>query len=109
MTPEALKEVQAWAKRNNRKAAKLISVKDGVYDIVYFDKGKVRIGTVRDGMLTRYGINCRGAMSSPNPLSLWQREAFACSPSDVDCMISYLNETCALPDFDFNSIKDLRP
>lgn len=109
MSPEAQKEVQAWAKRNNRKAARLISEKDGVYDIVYFDKGKARVGKVKDGMYTRYGITCRGAMYSTDPMSLWQFEAGACTQADVAVMVAYLNDTCDLPPFDFASIKDLRP
>lgn len=109
MTPEAQKEVQAWVKRNNRKCARLISYKDGVYDIVYFDKGKVRVGTVRDGMFSRYGIKCRGAMYSEDPMSLWQFEAGACTQADVDVMVAYLNDACSLPEFDFASIKEVRP
>ena len=48
-------DILKWVKRNNRKDARLISYKDGVYDLVYFDKGKVRIGTLKDGMYCRHG------------------------------------------------------
>lgn len=102
-------DVLKWVKRNNRKDARLISYKDGVYDLVYFDKGKVRIGTVKDGMYCRYGINCRGAMYSEDPMSLWQLGPGACSIDDVTIMQSYLADTCDLPYFDFAQIKGVRP
>lgn len=102
-------DVLKWVKRNNRKGARLISYKDGVYDIVYFDKGKARVGTVKDGMYCRYGISCRGAMYSEDPMSLWQAGGGACSINDVRVMQSYLADTCQLPQFDFSQIKEVRP
>ncbi|BAG75054.1 TPA: hypothetical protein L4V44_006059 [Pseudomonas aeruginosa] len=101
-------DVLKWVKRNNRKDARLISYKDGVYDLVYFDKGKVRIGTLKDGMYCRYGINCRGAMHSEDPMSLWQSSGGACSSNDVKIMQAYLSGGCTLPVFDFSQIKGLK-
>lgn len=103
-----IKEVDAWVKRANKKKAKLIR-KDGAdYHIVYFDKGKVRVGVVSDGMLTRYGIKCRGAMYDENPLSLWQSGPGSCDLNDVEIMQDYLRGDSDLPDFDFSKIKNLR-
>lgn len=101
-------EVQKWVKRNNRKRAKLVSKRGGVYEIVYFDRGKVRVGSVEDGQYCRYGIKSRGAMYSTDPMSLWQSGPGACSIEDVNLMQQYLEGTCSFPDFDFGQIKDLR-
>lgn len=101
-------DIQKWIKRSNRKAAKLIGTECGRHQIVYFDKGKVRVGTVEDGMYCRYGISCRGAMYSTDPMSLWQSGPGSCSQYDVQVMTDYLNDNCSLPDFDFGSIKNLR-
>lgn len=105
---EYSEEIQKWIKRNNRKQARLVSYVDGVYLIVYFDKGKVRIGTVKDGMYCRYGINCFGAMTSTDRLSLWQFVAGACSEEEVQVMIDYLKGESQLPAFDFGYIKRMR-
>ena len=101
-------DIQKWIKRSNRKSAKLISIEGCVYNIVYFDKGKARVGVLRDGMYCRYGISCRGAMYSEDPMSLWQSGPGACSLYDVTVMQEYLAGTCELPDFDFGSIKGLK-
>ena len=101
-------DVKKWIKRSNRKHAKLIKYMDGRYDIVYFDKGKVRVGCVKDGMYCRYGIACRGSMYSTDPMSLWQSGPGACSLNDTHIMADYLNDCCDLPDFDFGSITGLR-
>jgi hypothetical protein len=100
-------DIQKWIKRSNRKAAKLINHEDGKYRIVYLDKGKVRVGVVRDGMYCRYGVSCYGAMYSTDPMSLWQSGPGACTQGDVQIMTDYLNDTSALADFDFGSIKEL--
>lgn len=100
--------VQQWIKRSNRKNAKLISEQAGAYRIVYFDKGKARVGVVTDGMYCRYGIGCVGAMAEPDVMSLWQSSPGACTQADVTVMIDYLNNTCALPAFDFGSLKNLK-
>lgn len=101
-------DIQKWIKRSNRKGAKLIRTEGDVHHIVYFDKSKVRVGVVRDGMYCRYGITCRGAMYSTDPMSLWQSGPGACTQEDVQIMADYLNEASTLPDFDFGSIKDLK-
>lgn len=101
-------EIAQWVKKSNRKNAKLISTEGCTYNIVYFDKGKVRVGSVRDGMYCRYGISCRGAMYSEDPMSLWQSFAGSCNQVDVKIMQDYLAGTCNLPGFDFGSIKDMR-
>ncbi|AZD86571.1 hypothetical protein F2A37_16710 [Pseudomonas chlororaphis] len=103
-----MSDIQNWIKRSNRKAAKLIKSSLGAHDIVYFDKGKVRVGTLQDGMYCRYGISCRGAMVSADPMSLWQSGPGACTREDVQIMTDYLNGTSSLQDFDFGSIKDLK-
>jgi hypothetical protein len=97
-------DIRKWVKRSNRKAARLIKSVDGLHDIVYFDKGKARVGYVRDGMYCRYGISCRGAMYSSDPMSLWQSGPGACSMEDVKIMSDYLEGKCDLPEFDFGSI-----
>lgn len=99
--------VAKWVKRNNKKCAKLMSSIGGVYEIVYFDKGKVRVGVVRDGMYCRYGIDCFGAMTSTDPLSLWQSHAGTCTPLNVKHMQDYLEERSELPDFDFSTLRNL--
>lgn len=101
-------EIKKWIKRSNRKEAKLISVEGCTYNIVYFDKGKVRVGVLRDGMYCRYGISCRGAMYSQDPMSLWQSGPGACTEKDVKIMQAYLSGESELPDFDFGSIKELK-
>lgn len=100
-------EIGKWIKRSNRKNARLIKSEGGQHQIVYFDKGKARVGYVRDNMLCRYGISCRGAMSSTDPMSLWQAESGACTQKDVQIMIDYLDGKSELPEFDFASIKGL--
>lgn len=100
-------EIKKWIKRSNRKAAKLIRTESGKHHIVYFDKGKVRVGVVHDGMYCRYGISCRGAMYSADPMSLWQSGPGACTQADVQIMADYLSDTSSLPDFDFGSINGL--
>lgn len=101
-------EIKQWIKKSNRKEAKLISIEGCTYNIVYFDKGKARVGAVRDGMYCRYGISCRGAMHSQDPMSLWQSFAGSCTQADVKIMQDYLAGTSPLPDFDFGSIKDMK-
>ncbi|RVD77037.1 hypothetical protein [Pseudomonas koreensis] len=101
-------DIQKWIKRSNRKAAKLIRTESGKHHIVYFDKGKARVGVVADGMYCRYGVACRGAMYSTDPMSLWQSGPGACTQADVQIMVDYLSDTSALPDFDFGSIKELK-
>lgn len=101
-------DVKLWIKRSNRKNAKLISVDAGVYRIVYYDKGKARVGVVQDGMYCRYGVSCLGAMAEPDIMRLWQSGPGACTQDDVKVMIDYLNETCTLPSFDFGVIKNLK-
>lgn len=100
--------IQKWIKRSNRKGAKLIRTDSGKHHIVYFDKGKARVGVVEDGMYCRYGISCRGAMYSTDPMSLWQSGPGSCAQVDVQIMSDYLNDTCALPNFDFGSIKGMK-
>lgn len=100
-------EIQKWIKRSNRKQAKLISTEGCVHNIVYFDKGKARVGVVRDGMYCRYGVSCRGAMYNADPMSLWQSGPGSCTQADVQIMTDYLNDTCSLPDFDFGSLKEM--
>lgn len=101
-------QVQAWVKRNNRKKARLIEYSNGVYHIVYSDRGKVRIGTVKDGMHTRYGISAHGAMASESVLSLWQSGPNAVSEQDVAIMQAYHRGECNLPEFDFGTIQGLQ-
>ena len=100
-------EIQKWIKRSNRKDAKLISTEGCTYNIVYFDKGKARVGTLRDGMYCRYGVSCRGAMHSTDRMSLWQSGPGTCTEGDVKIMQDYLEGESDLPDFDFGSIKNL--
>lgn len=100
-------DIQKWVKRSNRKEARLIKSEDGVHTIVYFDKGKVRVGEVKDGMYCRYGIRCRGAMYSEDQLSLWQSGGGAVSFGEVGIMQAYIRGECGLPVFDFGSIKNL--
>ena len=101
-------DIQKWIRRSNRKSARLVKSENGLHDIVYFDKGKVRVGCVRDGMYCRYGISCRGAMTSIDPMSLWQSGHGSCTQEDVLVMQSYLDDTCSLPEFDFGQIKGLK-
>jgi len=101
-------DIQKWIKRSNRKAAKLVRTEDGKHHIVYFDKGKARVGVVEDGMYCRYGVSCRGAMYSVDPMSLWQSGPGSCTQEDVQIMTDYLSGTSTLPNFDFGSIKDLK-
>lgn len=103
-----MNEVESWIKKSNKKKAKLISYESGVYDIVFFHNGKVRIGTVKDGMHTRYGITTRGAMTSDNILTLWQSGAGSVSEEDVKIMQDYYLGNCDLPNFDFSVILDLK-
>lgn len=100
-------EIQKWIKRSNRKKAKLVRTEGAIHYIVYFDKGKARVGTVSDGMRCRYGINCYGAMPNTDPFYCWQAEPGACDETDVQVMVDYLNGESTLPDFDFASIKNL--
>lgn len=99
--------VSEWVKKSNKKNAKLISYKDGVYDIVFYFNGKVRIGSVKDGQYCRYGISTRGAMSSDCITSLWQSGPYACSEDDIKIMQNYMSNSCKLDGFDFSVIKDL--
>lgn len=101
-------DIQKWIKRSNRKQAKLVRTEGANHYIVYFDKGKARVGIVRDGMCCRYGIICYGAMPNTDPFYCWQASPGACDEADVQVMIDYLNGVSQLPDFDFASIKDLR-
>jgi len=101
-------DIQKWIKRSNRKAAKLIRTNDGKHHIVYFDKGKARVGVVHDGMYCRYGISCRGAMYSTDPMSLWQSGPGSCTAEDVKVMQDYLHGSSNYPDFDFGSIKGMK-
>lgn len=100
--------VAKWIKRSNRKMAKLYSVDNGTYTLIYQDKGKVRLGVVKDGMHTRYGIVCVAAMATPNVLSLWQNGNGACSQAHVEAMQAYFNDGGNLPDFDFATIQGLK-
>ncbi|BDR25655.1 hypothetical protein Cassandra_0206 [Pseudomonas phage Cassandra] len=101
-------DVLKWIKRNNRKNARLISYIDGIYNIVYFDAGKARVGIVKDNMHCRYGIHSRGSMYSKDIMSLWQSSTGSCSPDDVKIMQDYLDDKCILPEFDFSQIKNLK-
>ncbi len=101
-------DIEKWIKRSNRKNALLVKTEDGVHTIVYFDKGKARIGEVHDGMLCRYGVHCRGAMYSQDPLSLWQSGGGSVSMREVEIMQEYLRGESSLPKFDFSDIKGLR-
>lgn len=101
-------DIEKWIKRSNRKNAKLISYNEGSYKILYFDKGKVRIGYVKDGMYCRYGISCCGAMSSESLLSLWSSGPGSVSEEDVKNMQEYLRGESDFPDFCFSSIKNLK-
>lgn len=101
-------DIQKWIKRSNRKKAKLVCTEGRHHYIVYFDKGKARVGFVSDGMYCRYGITCYGAMPNTDPFYCWQSEPGACDESDVKVMTDYLNGECELPDFDFGSVKELK-
>lgn len=100
-------DVDKWIKQSNKKQAKLISYENGIYNIVFYFKGKVRIGTVKDGMLCRYGIRTRGAMHSDDIMTLWQ-SGEGCSKEDVSIMQDYYNGNCDFPDFDFSLIKNIK-
>lgn len=100
-------EIYKWIKRSNKKNARLLKSENGVHTIVYFDKGKVRVGAVKDGMLCRYGISCKGAMYSEDPMSLWQSGPGAVSRNEVTEMQAYMRGESTLPAFDFSSIKNL--
>lgn len=104
-----LTEVEKWIKRNNRKRPKLVRSEGINHYIVYFDKGKARVGIVQDGMYSRYGIMCYGAMPNTDPFYCWQAQPGACDESDVKVMVDYLNGVSELPDFDFASIKGVQP
>lgn len=104
---EYSEEIQKWIKRSNRKNAKLVRIEGRHYYIVYFDKGKARVGLVSDGMHCRYGVQCYGAMPNTDPFHCWQSGPGACDQADVQVMTDYLNGVCNLPDFDFGSIKGL--
>ena len=104
-----LTEVEKWIKRNNRKNPKLVRSEGINHYIVYFDKGKARVGVVHEGMYSRYGISCYGAMYSTDQFSLWQSGPGSCNEQDVKVMVDYLNGVSELPDFDFASIKGVRP
>lgn len=101
-------DVEKWVKKSNKKEAKLMSSIGGVYEIVYWDKGKARVGVVRDGMYCRYGIHCFGAMDTDDQLSLWQVRAGTCTPMHVKHMQDYLNDCSELSDFDFASLINLK-
>jgi len=101
-------DIQKWIKRSNRKRAKLVRSEDQHHYIVYFDKGKARVGLVSDGMYCRYGVQCYGAMPNTDPFYCWQSGPGACDMDDVQVMTDYLNGVCQLPDFDFGSIKELK-
>jgi hypothetical protein len=100
--------IEKWIKRNNRKKPKLVRSEGISHYIVYFDKGKARVGIVQDGMYTRYGIICYGAMPNTDPFHCWQSEPGACDENDVKVMVDYLNGASQLPDFDFASLKEVR-
>lgn len=65
-------DIQKWVKRSNRKNAKLVRTEGQNHYIVYFDKGKARVGIVSNGMYCRYGIQCYGAMPNTDPFYCWQ-------------------------------------
>lgn len=119
--PEVSKEVKAWVRKGNRKAPVLFSSEPLVvqpartpegpalfYTIIYETKGKVRIGSVRDYMHTRYGIDCHGASDSPDIMYLWQSGAGSVTKAQWEAMRAYMQGQNELPPFDFATLKGLQ-
>jgi hypothetical protein len=108
-----MNSVEDWIKRTKKKGPfKLCNVertgKGKKYTVIFKDKGKVKIGVLRDGMWCRYGINTFGALSHPNPTGLWQTTVGSVSEEQLLQMIDFWIGNSSLKDFNLESLNDLK-
>lgn len=107
--------VQRWIDRHQRMHAKLVDSftnDDGetVYKILFHSRYKTKLGFVRDGMRTRYGVAVVASLDpQKGARSIWTSgDEIIESDFDLLCRFGYDGEGLGLPDFDFNSIKDIQ-
>ncbi len=110
-----MRTVNQWITRTRRKKPKLFEATVNqvmpminIYYIIFKDRGKVKIGSVRDNMYIRYGIATFGSLSSVKPLYLWELKPDSVSPEQLNEMIKYWNNESELDDFDVSVLYDLR-
>lgn len=78
------------------------------YTVIFKDRGKVRIGTIKDSSYARYGIATFGALSFPGVTGLWQSCAGAVSEDQLDKMIQFWHDECELPDWSVTQLKNMK-
>lgn len=70
--------------------------------------GKVRIGTLQDGLWVRYGIGTWATLTGDTPSGLWQIRPGVVTDEELGHMISVARDECRLPVFDLGSLRGLK-
>lgn len=106
-------DVNGWLRRTHRKGLYKLYNTDlygdcVAYTVIFKDRGKVRIGTIKDGSYARYGIATFGALSFPEVTGLWQSSSGAVSEDQLDLMIQFWHDECELPDWSVTQLKNVQ-
>jgi len=106
-------DVNGWLRRTHRKGPYKLYNTDlygdcAAYTVIFKDRGKVRIGTIKDGSYARYGIGTFGALSFPEVTGLWQSSAGAVTEDQLDKMIQFWDDICELPDWSVTQLKNVK-
>jgi hypothetical protein len=116
-------EIQAWKNRIRRKGPFYLYssepyhyellrsdgvriVQDGTqYTVIWRDKNKVRIGTLRDWMSCRYGIATRANLLGDRPQDMWRGHLV--DDAEFEAMRAVRNGVSSLPEFDLDNLRNL--
>lgn len=77
------------------------------YTIIWKDGDKVKLGSVKDGMYCRYGINTWATLTGKTISGLWQRCAGALTDAEIQLMLDFANDKLTLPEFKLETLEGL--
>ncbi len=121
-------EVEKWMKRTKKKGPfyllkedfheyfigkwdednKPIRAGGFLYQVIWKENGKVKLGDFRDGMSCRYGVSTWATLSTPSPTGLWQATSGCVSMKELQHMIDlFQGEIMFFKTFDPETIKGL--
>lgn len=101
------------AMRKWREENKLFDHKDMkkgfAYHVVFRDKGKVKLGILKDGMCCRYGIDTYGTLTGTSISGFWQTTAGVLSEDEMKFMIAFAKGENREADveFDLDRLEDI--
>lgn len=93
--------MRKWREEN--KLFDHLDMKKGfAYHVVFRDKGKVKIGVLKDGMSCRYGIDTYGTLTGTSMSGFWQITAGVLTEEDMQFMIEFAKGEHNDPNFEFD-------